>query len=221
MNYIEENKEKFLEYCNFLIEENKKYNLTSIVEPSEIMIKHFEDSIAMKDYIDMSTIETLCDVGSGAGFPAIPLKICFPHLEVTIIEPTLKRIKFLESLIEKLKLEKVNLINARAEDVSNEYLESFDVCTARAVANTSILLELLVKMVKVNGKIILYKGDKGIEEAKEAKNACEQLNLELTATYSYQLSNNYGSRCLLDYKKLKSTKEKYPRRYAEIKKKPL
>lgn len=221
MNYIEENKEKFLEYCNFLIEENKKYNLTSIVEPNEIMIKHFEDSIAMKDYIDMNNIKTLCDVGSGAGFPAIPLKICFPHLEVTIVEPTLKRIKFLEMLINKLQLEHVTLINARAEDVASDLQEKFDICTARAVANTSILLELLVKMVKVNGKIVLYKGDKGLEEAKEATNACEVLNLQLKNAYNYQLSNNYGNRCILEYIKVKSTKEKYPRRYAEIKKKPL
>ena len=152
---------------------------------------------------------------------AIPLKICFPHLEVTIVEPTLKRIKFLEMLINKLQLEHVTLINARAEDVASDLQEKFDICTARAVANTSILLELLVKMVKVNGKIVLYKGDKGLEEAKEATNACEVLNLQLKNAYNYQLSNNYGNRCILEYIKVKSTKEKYPRRYAEIKKKPL
>lgn len=221
MNYIEENKEKFLEYCNFLIEENKKYNLTSIVEPLEINIKHFEDSISMKDYINLDDIKTLCDVGSGAGFPAIPLKICFPHLEITIIEPTLKRVNFLKMLVQKLNLKNVNIVNARAEDVSNDYIEKFDICTARAVANTSILLELLVKMVKVEGKIILYKGDKGLEEANEAKNASKILDLELINAHNYQLSNNFGSRYLLEYKKIRSTKEKYPRRYAEIKKKPL
>lgn len=221
MNLIVENKEKFSIYRNFLIEENKKYNLTSIIDPIEIEVKHFEDSIAMKDYIDLNTIESICDVGSGAGFPAIPLKICFPHLQITIIEPTLKRIKFLEMLIEKLELKGINLINARAEDVANQYLEQFDICTARAVANTSILLELLAKMVKVKGKIVLYKGDKGLEESKESLNACKILDLRLIKENVYKLSNNYGTRCLLEYLKEKSTNNKYPRRYAEIKKRPL
>lgn len=221
MHLIEENKKKFDIYCEFLIEENEKYNLTSITNPTEIMIKHFEDSIAMYKYIDLQKIETLCDVGSGAGFPAIPLKICFPHLKVTIIEPTLKRIKFLEMLIEKLSLKDVTLINARAEDISKDFVEKFDICTARAVANTSVLLELLVKMVKIKGSIILYKGEKGLEESNEAKNAADLLNCKLVNVFSYQLSNNYGTRCLLEYIKEQQTKEKYPRRYAEIKKKPL
>ena len=221
MNLLEENKEKFAIYSDFLLTENMKYNLTSIIDSKEVMIKHFEDSIAMHNFINLNEISTLCDVGSGAGFPAIPLKICYPHLNVTIIEPTLKRIKFLEQLIQKLDLKNVTLINARAEDVSNLYIEKFDIITARAVASTSILLELLVKMVKVNSKIILYKGDHGQEEAKSAINACNILGLELLNIYNYQLSLNYGNRSLLEYKKIKETKEKYPRRYAEIKKKPL
>lgn len=221
MNLLVENKEKFIIYRDFLIEENKKYNLTSITDPYEIEVKHFEDSIAMKDYIDLNNIESLCDVGSGAGFPAIPLKICFPHLKITIIEPTLKRVKFLEMVIEKLNLTGIKLINARAEDVAKDFIEQFDVCTARAVANTSILLELLVKMVKVNGRIVLYKGDKGVEESNESLNACKMLNLKLVKVNKYQLSNNFGTRCLLEYFKEKSTNDKYPRRYAEIKKRPL
>lgn len=221
MHLIEENKNKFEIYCNFLIEENKKYNLTSITNPTEIMIKHFEDSIAMYNYINLENVTTLCDVGSGAGFPAIPLKICFPHLKVTIIEPTLKRIKFLEMLIEKLELKNVTLINARAEDVSKQFEEQFDICTARAVANTSILLELLVKMVKINGLLVLYKGEKGLEESNEAKNAANILDCKLVNVFSYNLRNEYGARSLLEYIKVKQTKDKYPRRYAEIKKKPL
>ena len=221
MHLIEENKNKFEIYCNFLIEENKKYNLTSITNPTEIMIKHFEDSIAMYNYINLENVTTLCDVGSGAGFPAIPLKSCFPHLKVTIIEPTLKRIKFLEMLIEKLELKNVTLINARAEDVSKQFEEQFDICTARAVANTSILLELLVKMVKINGLLVLYKGEKGLEESNEAKNAANILDCKLVNVFSYNLRNEYGARSLLEYIKVKQTKDKYPRRYAEIKKKPL
>lgn len=221
MNLIEENKEKFNIYREFLLEENQKYNLTSITDAEEIKVKHFEDSIAMKDYIDLNKIQSLCDVGSGAGFPAIPLKICFPHLKITIIEPTLKRINFLKMLVSKLDLKDVTLINARAEDVASKYLEKFDICTARAVANTSILLELLVKMVKVNGKIVLYKGDRGLEEASDAMNACNVLDLKYLNCYTYLLSNNYGNRCLLEYLKEKPTKDKYPRRYAEIKNKPL
>ena len=216
-----EMEEKFETYFRVLVETNEKMNLTAITEKEEVYCKHFLDSLEITRAIENDSNFTLCDVGSGAGFPAIPLKICFPHLQITIIEPTLKRIKFLEMLIEKLELKGINLINARAEDVANQYLEQFDICTARAVANTSILLELLAKMVKVKGRIVLYKGDKGLEESKESLNACKILDLRLIKENVYKLSNNYGTRCLLEYLKEKSTNNKYPRRYAEIKKRPL
>lgn len=220
MDLINENKEKFDIYYRFLVEENEKYNLTNITEINEVTIKHFFDSLAMKEIVDLTKPLKLCDVGSGAGFPAIPLKICFPNLDVTIIEPTTKRTNFLKMLCDKLSIN-VNIINARAEDVSRDLEESFDIVTARAVANTSILLELLTRITKVNGNIILYKGEKAKEELFEATNALKMLNLEVNNMFAYELPNNYGSRFLIDIKKTKKTNDRYPRRYAEIKKKPL
>lgn len=221
MELIEKNKDKFQLYYEFLIEENSKYNLTSIIEKDEIYIKHFYDSLAMKKLLDLNEIKSICDVGSGAGFPAIPLKICFPYLEITIIEPTLKRVNFLKMLVEKIKLDNIRIINARAEDIANEYIEKFDVCTARAVSSMPILLELLVSYAKVGGHIVLYKGNKGIEELTEAKKALSILNCNINKIYDYELPGDYGKRILIDIIKNKCTDKKYPRRYAEIKKKPL
>lgn len=220
MNLIDKNREKFDTYYKFLVEENEKYNLTNITEVNEVNIKHFFDSLSMKDIIDLNQKISLCDVGSGAGFPAIPLKICFPNLDVTIIEPTTKRTNFLKMLCDKLGIE-VTIINERCEDVARDLEESFDIVTARAVANTSILLELLSRITKVNGNIVLYKGDKATEELKDADKAIKILDLSIAEVYPYELPENYGSRYLINLKKNKKTKDCYPRRYAEIKKKPL
>ena len=220
MNLIDMNKEKFDIYFKFLIEENQKYNLTAITDEKEVYIKHFSDSLLMKDVIDLNKSIKICDVGSGAGFPGVPLKICFPNIDLTIIEPTKKRVNFLEMLCEKLDI-KVNIINARAEDMANTLEEEFDIVTARAVANTNILLELLVKICKINGKIILYKGDKAINEIDEAKNSLNLLSLNVESINKFELDDNFGIRNLVVINKNKKTNNKYPRRYAEILRKPL
>ena len=212
--------EKFSLYYDFLISENEKYNLTAITNIDEVYIKHFYDSIMMGKFIDLNG-KSLCDIGSGAGFPSIPLKIVFPELEVVIIEPTQKRIKFLEQLINKLKLENVKLVCERAEDAICNYRESFDIVTARAVSNLRMLLELTIPFVKVNGDLIAYKGSSYKEEIDISKSALQKLNSQVIYIHKYNLPYDMGERYLIQIKKNKKTDEKFPRRFSEIKKKPL
>ena len=214
------NEEKFLKYYVYLIEENQKYNLTSITEKEEAYIKHFIDSLEMEKIIDLNNV-SLCDVGSGAGFPGVPLKIEHDSIALTIIEPIGKRVNFLNNLVSLLDLKNVSVINARAEDYGKENRSEFDIVCARAVSNTSILLELLAPLCKVGGKIILYKGEKGKEEIEKADNALKILNLKVDELYNYSLPKDMGKRMLIVITKTKEISNKYPRRYAEIKHKPL
>lgn len=214
------NNEKFKLYYNFLIQENEKYNLTNITNEEEAYIKHFYDSIQIENAVNLNSITSLCDVGSGAGFPSIPLKIVYPHLHITIIEPTLKRCNFLKQLVDLLQLENVVIINDRAENMK-ELRNSFDIVCARAVASMPILLELCVPLVKVNGLFVSLKGSSFHEEMLLSKNAIKLLDVEVNKIYEYQLLNNYGSHSIILFNKKKETNLKYPRNYSMIKKKPL
>lgn len=214
------NNEKFKLYYNFLIQENEKYNLTNITNEEEAYIKHFYDSIQIENAVNLNSITSLCDVGSGAGFPSIPLKILYPNLHITIIEPTLKRCNFLKQLVDLLQLENVVIINDRAENMK-ELRNSFDIVCARAVASMPILLELCVPMVKVNGLFVSLKGSSFHEEMLLSKNAIKLLDVEVNKIYEYQLLNNYGSHSIILFNKKKETNLKYPRNYSMIKKKPL
>lgn len=214
------NNEKFKLYYNFLIQENEKYNLTNITNEEEAYIKHFYDSIQIENAVNLNSITSLCDVGSGAGFPSMPLKIVYPHLHITIIEPTLKRCNFLKQLVDLLQLENVVIINDRAENMK-ELRNSFDIVCARAVASMPILLELCVPMVKVNGLFVSLKGSSFHEEMLLSKNAIKLLDVEVNKIYEYQLLNNYGLHSIILFNKKKETNLKYPRNYSMIKKKPL
>lgn len=214
------NNDKFKLYYDFLVQENAKYNLTNITEQNEAYIKHFYDSIQMENVVELNEVKTLCDVGSGAGFPSIPLKILYPHLQITIIEPTLKRCNFLNQLVKILNLDNVTIINDRAENMK-ELRDKFDVVTARAVASMPILLELCVPLVKVNGLFISLKGSSFHEEMTTSSNAIKQLDVKVTRVYEYDLNNNYGKHSIIIFKKIKETNNKYPRIYSTIKKKPL
>lgn len=214
-------KELFNQYYELLVEENKKYNLTNITEINEVYIKHFYDSLMMGKFVDLTNDVSLCDIGSGAGFPSIPLKIKYPNLKVTIIEPTQKRINFLKLVCEKLNLKDVTLICDRAETAIINYREKFDIVTARAVSNLSMLLELTIPFVKVNGIMVAYKGQAYYEEIENAKLAFEKLKSKVIYIHKYELINELGSRYLIEIKKNEKTNIKYPRRFAEIKKKPL
>lgn len=221
MNDLKKNAAQFNLYYQYLVEENAKYNLTSITELEEVYIKHFEDSLSMAKIVDLTLPIKICDVGSGAGFPGIVLALCYPRIELTIIEPTMKRVKFMENLTNLLELKNVRIICGRAEDLARTYENQFDVVTARAVAGLSILLELLVRYVKVGGVMIAYKGDKGIIEVGESGQAIRTLECVLSEVFEYELSLGYGSRTLIKIKKIKKADERYPRKYSEIKKKPL
>lgn len=211
---------QFEKYYEILEEESKKYNLTSITSKEEVYIKHFYDSALPLKKIDLSNKKVI-DVGSGAGFPGIPLKIVNPSIKMTLVEPTTKRANFLKMVIEKLNLKDIEVINDRAENIINDYRESFDYATARAVAPLNILLELLTPFVKVNGSILALKGSSYNEELMESKNAFKELNVELTKIYHESLPNELGERPIIVLTKTKQTNKKYPRAYAQIKKKPL
>lgn len=219
MNRIIDNK-KFNLYYDFLVQENEKYNLTSITDKDEAYIKHFYDSIQMENVIDLENIKTLCDVGSGAGFPSIPLKILYPHLHITIIEPTLKRCNFLNQLVKLLELENVTIINDRAENIK-EYRNYFDIVCARAVASMPILLELCVPLVKPQGVFLSLKGSSFHDEMMKSNNAIKLLDIKVKKIFEYELLNNFGKHCIIVFEKNKETNIKYPRKYSIIKNKPL
>ena len=205
-------------YAKYLIEANQVMNLTAINEYQEIIEKHFYDSI--RPFINHVNNESILDVGSGAGFPSIPLKIIYNQLSITIVEPTKKRCVFLENLVSKLSLNNVTIINARAEDYINEKREYFDIVTARAVASMNILAELCIPFVKVNGRVIVLKGSKGNQEYIEAKNAIRILGCKLVNIDEYNLSDD-SKRTNFYFIKINKTDKKYPRHYSKIKNKPL
>lgn len=218
-NLDEKKLNQFRTYYNYLIEENKKINLTTITDEKEAYIKHFYDSLVMSRVAVLKDA-SLCDIGSGAGFPGIPLKIMYPNMKLTIIEPTLKRINFLERVCKLLNLENVTLINARAEDEIVNHREKFDYVCARAVSNLPMLLELCVPYVKVGGEFISLKGATYKEELSLAKNAMKCLKVK-SEVYEYELIESMGQRGIIKFKKVEKTNPNYPRKYAVIKKKPL
>lgn len=221
LTVTDETFQKFETYYQLLIEWNEKFNLTAITDRNDIYIKHFYDSLLMTKVIDLNSVKTLCDIGSGAGFPSLPLKIIYPHLQITIIEPTSKRTLFMQTVIDKLGFTNVNIINARAEDLAKNYREYFDIVTARAVARLNILLELSLSYVKENGYFIAYKGQNYQEELTEAEYAIKLLGGKTEGVTELDLPNDLGGRSLIKIKKVKKTPEDYPRSYAKIKSKPL
>ena len=207
-------------YFKFLVEYNEYVNLTAITEEEEVYIKHFYDSILLSKVVDLSTISTMCDVGAGAGFPSIPLKILYPHLNVTIVDGLDKRIKFLSLLCEKLGLENVNLVHGRAEEYAKEKRESFDLVTARAVARFNVLNELCIPLVKVGGHFVSMKGKNALEEINEGK-SLSVLNGKIIKQEEYFLPKEESKRVLILIEHFKACPTKYPRAFASIKKNPL
>lgn len=206
--------EQFDLYFKLIDKYNKVMDLTAISGEDEVYDRHFYNSLSIAFNDDFNGLH-LCDVGAGAGFPSIPLKIAFPDMKLTIIDPLSKRMDFLKIVIKELDLKDVEILYLRAEDASKKYPEKFDVVTARAVARLNILVEIVAQMVKVNGLFIAMKGQKGQEELEEAKNALSVCNMELIKQTNLEPSINYY------FKKSKSISSKYPRNYGQIKKKPL
>ena len=209
---------QFERYFEVLIEWNDKINLTAITEKKEVYIKHFLDSLYTIKAIDFSN-QSICDIGSGAGFPGIPLKIIYPELKLTIVDATNKRIKFLDLLCSELDIE-VNNVHARAEEYIKKNRESFDVVFARAVARLNILSELCIPFVKFKGYFIALKGTNS-EEITEGISAIETLGGKVSEVINYELPEMMGKRAIVKVQKIKNTNHKYPRLFGQIKKMPL
>lgn len=210
-------------YFEELVEWNEKMNLTAITDEPSVYLKHFFDSISAAFYVDLKGVKTLCDVGAGAGFPSIPLKICFPELQVTIVDSLNKRIGFLNHLAEKLQLENVEFVHARAEDFGQNkaYREKFDIVTARAVARLSVLSELCIPLVKKGGIFIAMKGAAAKEELVDARRPLTVLGAKLKKDYSFLLPVEDSERNIYVFSKVKNTPSKYPRKPGVPNKTPI
>ena len=219
LNTIQEN--QFLTYFNELVEVNQYMNLTAITEKEDVYRKHFLDSLEIVRALDQKEAYTLCDVGSGAGFPSIPWAIVDSNVNVTIIDALNKRIKFLNELTNKLGLNNVNALHKRAEDYVKEVGASFDVVTARAVARLNVLVELCLPLVKVGGKFIAMKGSSGQDELEEAKKGINILGGKIIDVIDVVLPDEEEKRQLIIIYKEKETPKKYPRSFAKIKERPL
>jgi len=213
--------QKFEMYYNKLIEVNEYMNLTAITEKNEVYLKHFLDSLSILKAINKNDSYSILDVGSGAGFPSIPLAIVDSKANVVIIDALNKRINFLNELVKELGLNNVNAYHKRAEEYAKEKRESFDFVTARAVARLNILAELCLPLVKIGGSFIAMKGQIADEELKEAKKAIEILGGKVKKIIDFDLPDDAGKREIIIIEKVKATPNKYPRDFNKIKGKPL
>jgi len=204
-------------YKEYLKEYNSHTNLTTITDDEDIYLKHFYDSLTIVKAIDLNTISSLIDVGTGAGFPGMVLKIVFPHLNVTLIDSNNKKTTFLSNLKDKLKLDNITIINERSEDYAHKHIDEYDVVTSRAVANLRVLTELCLPMVKVGGKFIPLKATVE-EEIKEANNIINVLNGKLSNKITFSLPKEDSLRNILVIDKINNTPKGYPRNYGKIKK---
>ena len=218
---ISEKQLKQLEdYYNLLIQWNKIMNLTAITTKEEIYLKHFYDSLTITKVINLHDIDNLCDVGSGAGFPGIVLKIMYPHLKITLIDSLNKRIKFLDEVIKKLQLKNIQTIHTRIEEYGIYNREKFDIVVARAVASLNILLEYCIPITKIDGYFIAMKANSN-EEIKNSIQSLKILDAQIVNQTIFNLPKEDSLRTIIKIKKNKKTKNKYPRKYSEIKNKPL
>lgn len=217
----EEASSRFDSYYKRLVSVNEVMNLTAITEHDEVYNKHFLDSLMIAKALDLSKEFSLCDVGSGAGFPSIPLAIVSNNAKVTIIDALNKRINFLNDLVTELSLTNVVALHERAEDFAKVKREAFDVVTARAVARLNVLSELCLPLTRVGGYFIAMKGQDGKNELSEAKNAIETLGGKFERVISLELPDSAGARDIIIIKKVKETPKKYPRAFSKIKERPL
>lgn len=221
IKFTEEQLNQFYEYMNLLLEWNEKINLTAITDPNEVILKHFIDSLTINKYIKENS--TLADVGTGAGFPGIPLKILRPDLKITLVDSLNKRINFLNEVINKLNLINIETVHSRIEDFGKDkkYRESFDFVTARAVANLAVLSEYLLPIAKVGGQCVCMKGSSVEEELSNGKNAIKVLGGNIKNIDEFVLPDSDMSRNVIIIDKIKNTPNKYPRKAGIPVKEPL
>lgn len=223
INCNEKQINQYVTYYQMMIEKNKVMNLTAITEFDEVIDKHFIDSLSIVKCLDLTQVTTMIDVGTGAGFPGIPIKIAFPHIRLTLLDSLNKRIQFLNDVVRELGLEDVTTCHGRAEDYGHkaEHRENYDLCTSRAVANLSTLSEYCLPFVHIGGKFVSYKSGTVDTELAASKNAVRILGGEIEEICSYVLPETDFARTLVPVKKVKSTAKKYPRKAGTPTKEPL
>lgn len=218
-----EQEQQFHRYYELLVEWNNVMNLTAITEYDQVNEKHFVDSLAIVKAVNIEKIDSVIDIGTGAGFPGIPLKIMFPHLKVVLLDSLQKRINFLNAVIDDLELKNISALHGRAEDYAKklDYREQFDLCVSRAVANLSTLSEYCIPYIRVGGIFISYKSGSVDEEIFDSKKAITLLGGKVDDIIKFQLPDTEISRSFVKIEKVSETKKKYPRKAGLPAKEPI